>query len=71
MEFQESFAQICTYLWNFAGVEEDITNSVSRPEFSGQCVHGHHSPGHAEAVLLQRQLLPIQTHVDSEEKRAA
>ena len=32
------FAQLFTEL------EEDSTGGVSRPEFPGQCLHGHNSP---------------------------
>ena len=39
-----------------SGLEENLTGSVSRPEFPGQHLYRHHPLGHAETLLLQRKL---------------
>ncbi len=43
--------------------------SVPRPEFLGQRVHRHHTPGPVQALVLQGQLLHVQEDGAAETKR--
>jgi hypothetical protein len=53
-----------------SGLEENVADCFSRPEFLGQRLHGHYSSGPVQAFLLQGKLLHVQENAAPKEERA-